>query len=76
MAFLSDKCENTNNESNECLGQAYMGFKADRRLRGKYYLATNSASPFGRNFPIWGVRSTTSHEEFINSCAGVFGSLK
>ncbi|CRK95612.1 CLUMA_CG009071, isoform A [Clunio marinus] len=54
MAFLSDRCEQTNNESKECLQsiEAYMGFKADRRLRGKFYLTTNAVAPFGRNFPI------------------------
>lgn len=55
MAFLCDRCDQTNNESKECMQSvpAYMGFKADRRLRGKYYLTTNSVSPYGRNFPIW-----------------------
>lgn len=53
-AFLAAKCEHTNNESKECLESvpAYMGFKADRRLRGKFFLETNSAPPFGKNFPI------------------------
>lgn len=55
QAFLSERCENTNNESFECLQSvpAYMGFAANRRLRGKFFLTTNGVSPFGRNFPIW-----------------------
>ncbi|XP_031635102.1 lipase member H-like [Contarinia nasturtii] len=28
---------------------AYMGFNADTRLRGKFYLSTNSEPPFGKN---------------------------
>lgn len=54
-AFLADRCEYTNNESKECLQsvEAYMGLKSSPRLRGKYYLTTNSVTPFGRNFPIW-----------------------
>jgi hypothetical protein len=53
-AFLADRCEFTNNESKECAQsvQAFMGLKASSKLRGKYYLTTNSAAPFGRNFPI------------------------
>jgi hypothetical protein len=53
-AFLADRCEFTQNESKECVQsvQAFMGLKASNRLRGKYYLTTNSAAPFGRNFPI------------------------
>lgn len=53
-AFLAERCETINNESEECAEnvEAYMGFKADRRLRGKFYLTTNSAPPFGRHFPI------------------------
>lgn len=62
-AFLTDSCESTNNESNECVQSipAYMGFSADRRLRGKFFVRTNNVSPFGRNFPIWS--SDTSDAE-------------
>lgn len=53
-AFECDRCEMTNNESKECAREvpAFMGFYADRRLRGKFYLSTNSEAPFGRNFQI------------------------
>lgn len=29
--------------------EAYMGFAADSKYRGKFYLSTNSRSPFARN---------------------------
>jgi hypothetical protein len=50
-AFLANKCEPSGNRTKECNQtiKAYMGFGADRRLRGKFYLTTNGAPPFGRN---------------------------
>uniref|UniRef100_A0A034WE39 Pancreatic lipase-related protein 2 n=1 Tax=Bactrocera dorsalis TaxID=27457 RepID=A0A034WE39_BACDO len=50
-AFPVDKCEPTN-EFGRCKegnSGAYMGMAADRRLRGKFFLDTNDAPPFGRN---------------------------
>uniref|UniRef100_A0A0A1XE33 Pancreatic lipase-related protein 2 n=1 Tax=Zeugodacus cucurbitae TaxID=28588 RepID=A0A0A1XE33_ZEUCU len=50
-AFLANKCE-PKNEFGRCKdgnSRAYMGIAADRRLRGKFYLDTNNAPPFGRN---------------------------
>ena len=51
-AFLTNKCESIANESKECLDSipAFMGYTADKRLRGKFYLTTNNAPPFGRNY--------------------------
>nr|XP_014085763.1 pancreatic lipase-related protein 2 [Bactrocera oleae]XP_036225109.1 pancreatic lipase-related protein 2 [Bactrocera oleae]XP_036225111.1 pancreatic lipase-related protein 2 [Bactrocera oleae] len=59
-AFPVDKCEPTNEfgrckEGNSGL---YMGIAADRRLRGKFFLDTNDAPPFGRNA---GALAPTSH---------------
>lgn len=56
--FLSDKCEISNvakRRTGECepTVKAYMGMSADTRLRGNFYLSTNSEKPFGRNIPIY-----------------------
>lgn len=57
QAFLVDRCEpkNTNeiqiNECDETI-PAYMGINANEKLRGKFYLRTNSDTPYGKNFPV------------------------
>lgn len=57
QAFLADKCEpkkENETEENECDNSvvAYMGINANAKLRGKFYLQTNSDTPYGKNFPV------------------------
>jgi hypothetical protein len=53
-AFECDRCEQTNNESKECVSNvtAYMGLQADKRLRGKFFVKTNSEAPFGMSYQV------------------------
>uniref|UniRef100_A0A336LSY7 CSON003911 protein n=1 Tax=Culicoides sonorensis TaxID=179676 RepID=A0A336LSY7_CULSO len=51
-AFMAERCEAALElENKNCTSNmtAYMGMKADKRLRGKFYLTTNTETPFGRN---------------------------
>ncbi|XP_030387854.1 phospholipase A1 VesT1.02 [Scaptodrosophila lebanonensis] len=51
LAFHAKRCEpsQTFGVCRDGNGRAYMGMGADYRLRGKFYLETNDAKPFGRN---------------------------
>ncbi|XP_062134949.1 pancreatic lipase-related protein 2 [Drosophila sulfurigaster albostrigata] len=60
LAFPSERCEPSQNVANCGTGyeRAYMGYGADPRLRGKFYLETNDAKPFGRHRQSPGAAST------------------
>ncbi|EDV98483.1 GH22648 [Drosophila grimshawi] len=52
LAFAAERCEPSQNFGicrNGNKGVAHMGYAADPRLRGKFYLETNDAKPFGRH---------------------------
>ncbi|KAL7736975.1 hypothetical protein ACLKA6_008834 [Drosophila palustris] len=53
LAFPTDSCEPSPYFNNCRIGyaRAYMGYGADPRLRGKFYLETNDAKPFGKHAP-------------------------
>ncbi|KAG5667207.1 hypothetical protein PVAND_015198 [Polypedilum vanderplanki] len=53
-AFECDRCEQTNNESKECNEtiKAFMGLNADKSLRGKFFVKTNSEPPYGINYQV------------------------
>ncbi|XP_037032003.1 lipase member H [Bradysia coprophila] len=53
-SFLASRCEpsDSNNSINNCdrKMKAFMGMNANDKLRGKFYLETNSQPPFGNNY--------------------------
>ncbi|XP_064536110.1 pancreatic lipase-related protein 2 [Drosophila montana] len=53
LAFPVERCEPSPKLGicRDGNGRAYMGYGADPRLRGKFYLETNGAKPFGRHSP-------------------------
>jgi hypothetical protein len=51
-AFPSESCKTHENfllESCSDSMSPFMGMKADKKLRGRFYLGTNSVKPYGKN---------------------------